>query len=102
MQRRNRLTWRAAGVASTSLVMLLGGAAVSVAPAAAVATAAGSATECFDPSAAHVHADARVRPGAPGLHDPNHLTEAQIKSREADFASALAARAQKAPAGPSI
>jgi hypothetical protein len=100
MRRRNRLTWRAAGVASTSLVMLLGGAAVGVTPAAAAATAFGSAAECFDPSATHV--DARVRPGAPALHDPNHLTEAEMKRREADFAAALAARAQKAPAGPSI
>lgn len=96
---RNWLTWR--GVASTSLVMLLGSAAVGAVPATAAAAAArGAAAECFDPASAP--AAARVRPGAPVAHDPNHLTEAEIAKREAEFAAAVKAARSRASARSSV
>jgi len=86
---RSRCAARAVAVATTSLALLLGGAAAAVP---AGATAAGG---CVEPAA---HSDAKARPGRPGRHDPNALDDAQVRQREADLAAALAAR--PGPAGP--
>ncbi|MFC3503579.1 zinc metalloprotease [Micromonospora krabiensis] len=91
-------TRRAAGVASTTLALLLSTAAAGVVPAAAAGSAAPGGT-CVEP--ADVHADARVKPGGAAKHEPNELTAAQVRDREADLAAALrersVARAGAAP-----
>ncbi|MEU2613787.1 zinc metalloprotease [Micromonospora sp. NPDC007271] len=87
--RPNLLTRRAAGVASTTLALLLSTATVGVAPAASAFSAA-PAAGCVEP--ADSHADARVKAGGHVRHDPNELTAAQVREREADLAAALAER----------
>ncbi|GAB2952576.1 zinc metalloprotease [Micromonospora polyrhachis] len=94
-------TWRKAGVASTSLAMLLAAAAASVAPATTALAADQAPVACVEPGSAH-DSLAKARPGTPGKHDPNHLTPAQIAEREADFTSTLRARASATIAGPSV
>lgn len=84
---------RAAGVATTSLVLLLGSTAASVAPAAAAA--GGPGVECYEPTAHG--ADARVAAGGHTRHDPNQLTARQAAERELDLADALKQRAGKGP-----
>lgn len=96
--RRNPLTWRTAGVAFSSLVLLLAGTAVGATPAAHAAGPFGA--ECVEP--ADVHSDAKARPGAAGTHDPNHLTQAQVEQREAALTNALRQRAARTMAGPTI
>lgn len=98
--RTNLLTRRAAGVASTTLALLLSTAAVGVVPAASAF--AGNANEaCVEP--ADVHSDVRARPGAAVKHDPNELTPTQALEREADLAAALRDRAnRKGPQAPSV
>ncbi|GAA1898317.1 zinc metalloprotease [Asanoa iriomotensis] len=73
--------------AATSLLLIAGG-VVAVAPGAAVA--AGCAPEA-------THSDAKARPGRPGHQDPNALTDAQVRQREADLSAVLADR--RRPAG---
>lgn len=46
------------------------------------------AEQCVDAS------DARARPGAPGVQDPNHLTAAQVAQREQNLLDTLEARAR--------
>ncbi|MEV1333647.1 zinc metalloprotease [Micromonospora costi] len=90
--RPNLLTRRTAGVASTTLALLLSTAAVGVVPAASAFSAAlGGA--CVEP--ADVHADARIKAGAAAKHEPNELTAAQVKEREADLTAALRERANR-------
>ncbi|WP_320067208.1 zinc metalloprotease [Micromonospora sp. RTGN7] len=88
--RPNLLTRRTAGVASTTLALLLSTAAVGVVPAASAFSAA-PAEICAEP--ADVHSDARVKAGAQAKHEPNELTAAQVREREADLAGALRERA---------
>ncbi|MCX4469118.1 zinc metalloprotease [Micromonospora sp. NBC_01655] len=88
--RPNLLTRRTAGVASTTLALLLSTAAVGVVPAASAFSAA-PAESCAEP--ADVHSDARVKAGAHAKHEPNELTVAQVREREADLSSALRERA---------
>nr|MDT0662807.1 zinc metalloprotease [Micromonospora sp. DSM 115978] len=94
---RSRWMLRAAGVTSTSLVLLLGSTAVATVPAAA--SAAGSQAEvCAEPVDAH--ANAKIRPSAPGAeqeHDPNHLTAAQIAENNRKLDQAYATRVGVAP-----
>ncbi|MEU8295925.1 zinc metalloprotease [Micromonospora sp. NPDC048909] len=87
--RPNLLTRRAAGVASTTLALLLSTAAVGVVPAAS-AFAAAPAETCAEP--ADVHSDARVKAGSAAKHEPNELTVKQAREREADLAAALRER----------
>ncbi|SBT53543.1 zinc metalloprotease [Micromonospora narathiwatensis] len=89
--RPNLLTRRTAGVASTTLALLLSTAAVGVVPAASAFSAA-PAGSCAEP--ADVHSDARVKAGAQVKHDPNELTAAQVREREADLTAALAERSR--------
>ncbi|WP_433389040.1 zinc metalloprotease [Micromonospora sp. KLBMP9576] len=89
--RPNLLTRRTAGVASTTLALLLSTAAVGVVPAASAFSAA-PAEVCAEP--ADVHSDARVRPGGGAKHEPNELTLAETREREADMAAALRERAR--------
>ncbi|SCG47252.1 zinc metalloprotease [Micromonospora halophytica] len=89
--RPNLLTRRAAGVASTTLALLLSTAAVGVVPAASAFSAApGTDASCEEP--ADVHVDARIKKGAIADHEPNELTAAQVREREADLAMALRER----------
>ncbi|MFI5928875.1 zinc metalloprotease [Micromonospora sp. NPDC051543] len=88
--RPNLLTRRVAGVASTTLALLLSTAAVGVVPAASAFSAAPGGT-CAEP--ADSHANARAKPGAPALHEPNELTAKQVRERDADLAAALRERA---------
>ncbi|GGM01860.1 MULTISPECIES: zinc metalloprotease [Micromonospora] len=88
--RPSLLTRRAAGVASTTLALLLSTAAVGVAPAVAAVPAAADEV-CVEP--AESHADARIRPGGVAAQEPNELTAAQVQAREADLAAALRERA---------
>ncbi|MFC0507317.1 zinc metalloprotease [Micromonospora costi] len=90
--RPNLLTRRTAGVASTTLALLLSTAAVGVVPAASAFSAAPGGT-CVEP--ADVHADARIKAGAAAKHEPNELTAAQVKEREADLTAALRERANR-------
>ncbi|MEV1017120.1 zinc metalloprotease [Micromonospora sp. NPDC049801] len=88
--RPNLLTRRVAGVASTTLALLLSTAAVGVVPAAsAFSSAPGGA--CAQP--VDSHANARAKPGAGALHEPNELTAKQVRERDADLAAALRERA---------
>ncbi|MEH1098696.1 zinc metalloprotease [Micromonospora sp. CPCC 205561] len=97
--RPNLLTRRTAGVASTTLALLLSTAAVGVVPAASAFSAA-PAEVCVEP--ADVHSDARVKPGGGAQHEPNELTLAETREREADLAAALRERARfRAGAGAS-
>ncbi|MFG3688838.1 zinc metalloprotease [Micromonospora sp. NPDC047740] len=89
--RPNLLTRRTAGVASTTLALLLSTAAVGVVPAASAFSAA-PVGGCVEP--ADVHSDARVKAGAHAKHEPNELTAAQVREREADLAAAQAERAR--------
>ena len=101
--RRTTLSWRIAGVASTTLALLFSTAAVGVSPASAHAGHAPEAEECVEPAGVHAHA--KARPGAPGVHDPNELTAAEIVKREADLAAVLAREAERSvgsAAGPSL
>ncbi|MFC0005105.1 zinc metalloprotease [Micromonospora siamensis] len=88
--RPNLLTRRTAGVATTTLALLLSTAAVGVVPAASAFSAAPSKA-CAEP--ADSHSDARVKKGGTAKHDPNSLTAAQVRDREADLAAALRDRA---------
>ncbi|GAA4568114.1 zinc metalloprotease [Micromonospora coerulea] len=88
--RPNLLTRRTAGVASTTLALLLSTAAVGVVPAASAFSAA-PAAPCAEP--ADVHSDARVKQGGSAKLDPNELTAQQVRDREADLAGALRERA---------
>ncbi|MFC4016778.1 zinc metalloprotease [Micromonospora sp. GCM10011542] len=88
--RPNMLTRRAAGVASTTLALLLSTAAVGVVPAASAFSAAPGGA-CVEP--VDVHANARVKPGGAAKHEPNELTAKQFRQREADLAAALRERA---------
>ncbi|MGK5737619.1 zinc metalloprotease [Micromonospora sp. URMC 103] len=90
--RPNLLTRRTAGVASTTLALLLSTAAVGVVPAASAFSAAPGGS-CAEP--ADVHADARVKAGGAAKHEPNELNAAQVKEREADLAAALRERANR-------
>ncbi|MEW2377099.1 zinc metalloprotease [Micromonospora sp. NPDC047812] len=97
--RPNLLTRRTAGVASTTLALLISTAAVGVVPAASAFSAAPSEV-CVEP--ADVHSDARVKPGGGAEHEPNELTLAETREREADLAAALRERARfRAGAGAS-
>ncbi|MFD2764024.1 zinc metalloprotease [Micromonospora eburnea] len=89
--RPNLLTRRTAGVASTTLALLLSTAAVGVVPAASAFSAAPTRS-CAEP--ADVHPGARVKAGAHAKHDPNELTAAQVREREADLAAVLAERSR--------
>lgn len=89
--RPHLLTRRAAGVATTTLALLLSTAAVGVAPAAAHVTHADEA--CVEPADTHSHA--KIKAGGAAKHDPNNLTPAQIREREAEFADLVAARAMR-------
>jgi hypothetical protein len=89
--RPNLLTRRTAGVASTTLALLLSTAAVGVVPAASAFSAAPSEV-CVEP--ADVHSDSRVKAGAATRHEPNELTLAETREREADLAAALRERAR--------
>lgn len=88
--RPNLLTRRAAGVASTTLALLLSTAAVGVVPAASAFSAAPGGA-CVEP--ADSHSSARLKPGAAAKHDPNELTAQQVRERDADLAAALRERA---------
>ncbi|MFG1949762.1 zinc metalloprotease [Micromonospora sp. NPDC048830] len=92
--RPNLLTRRTAGVASTTLALLLSTAAVGVVPAASAFSAAPS-DACVEP--ADVHTDARIKAGGHAKHEPNELTSAQVREREADLAAALRERANFRP-----
>ncbi|MFI7492221.1 zinc metalloprotease [Micromonospora echinaurantiaca] len=97
--RPDLLTRRAAGVASTTLALLLSTAAVGVVPAASAFSAA-PGEACVEP--ADVHADARIKAGGAARHEPNELTLAETREREADLAAALRERARfRAGAGAS-
>lgn len=88
---------RAAGVATTSLVLLLGSTAASIAPAAAAA--GGPGVECYEP--AETGAAARGKAGGPTRHDPNELSARQAAAREVDLADALRQRAARGK-GPGV
>ncbi|KKK05680.1 zinc metalloprotease [Micromonospora sp. HK10] len=88
--RPNLLTRRTAGVASTTLALLLSTAAVGVVPAASAFSAAPSGS-CAEP--ADSHSNARVAKGGHAKLDPNELTAKQVRDREADLAAALRERA---------
>ncbi|WP_406039322.1 zinc metalloprotease [Micromonospora sp. NBC_00898] len=88
--RPNLLTRRTAGVASTTLALLLSTAAVGVVPAASAFSAAPGAS-CAEPT--DVHSDARIKKGGSAKLDPNTLTAKQVRDREADLAAALRERA---------
>ncbi|WP_229398983.1 zinc metalloprotease [Micromonospora okii] len=88
--RPNLLTRRTAGVASTTLALLLSTAAVGVVPAASAFSAA-PAEVCAEP--ADIHSDARVKAGGQAKHEPNALTTNQVREREADLAAVLRERA---------
>jgi hypothetical protein len=96
---RTRWMLRAAGVASTSLVLLLGSTAVATVPAAA--SGAGAAADvCAEP--ADTHANAKIRPSTPDAthaqeHDPNDVTEAEAAARTQELDRAYAARVGVAP-----
>jgi hypothetical protein len=77
--RPNLLTRRTAGVASTTLALLLSTAAVGVVPAASAFSAAPSGS-CVEP--ADVHSDARVKKGGHAKLDPNELTAKAAALRE--------------------
>ncbi|MEH0845967.1 zinc metalloprotease [Micromonospora sp. CPCC 205711] len=89
--RPNLLTRRAAGVASTTLALLLSTAAVGVVPAASAFSAAPGGASCAEP--ADVHSDARIKKGGIAKHEPNELTAKQVSEREVDLATALRERA---------
>jgi hypothetical protein len=95
-----RWAGRATGVTTTALAMTLATTAAGVTPTTA-ATAGTEYAACAEPAAVHGEpaAGARAKPGAPGRHDPNQLTEAQVAKQEQDFAAAIRARA-RASAGP--
>ncbi|MEV0004232.1 zinc metalloprotease [Micromonospora sp. NPDC050980] len=88
--RPNLLTRRTAGVATSTLALLLSTAAVGVVPAASAFSAA-PAGVCAEP--ADTHADARVAKGGHAKLDPNHLTAKQVRERAADLAAAQRERA---------
>ncbi|TDC60862.1 zinc metalloprotease [Micromonospora sp. KC207] len=97
--RPNLLTRRTAGVASTSLALLLSTAAVGLVPAASAFSAA-PAEVCVEP--ADAYSDARVKAGAHTKREPNELTAKETREREADLAAALRERANfRAGAGAS-
>jgi hypothetical protein len=100
--RRTPLTWRKAGVASTSLALFLGVAAVGAAPAATRAAPSTTAVECADEVDSHGHShNARAKAGAT-VYDPNHLSAAEVAAREAAFAADMRAQAAKGFQGPSV
>ncbi|MGC4852258.1 zinc metalloprotease [Micromonospora sp. DT4] len=88
--RPNLLTRRVAGVASTTLALLLSTAAVGVVPAASAFSAAPGGA-CSEPAGSQ--ANARAKPGAGAMHEPNELTAKQVRDRDADLAAALRERA---------
>lgn len=91
----SRGSLRRTGVAVASLALLAGATTASTAPSVALAGAAQEA--CYEPADfdADTHMDAKARPGATVKQDPNHLTAAQVASRELDLANALRARDQR-------
>lgn len=89
LYRPSSLSLRRTGAVTATLALLLGAAAVGVAPTAALAFG-GSHEECAEP--AGTHSDAKARPGGAHQHDPNELTSAQITSRERDLRAALQSR----------
>ncbi|MGC4894377.1 zinc metalloprotease [Micromonospora sp. DT31] len=89
--RPNLLTRRTAGVATSTLALLLSTAAVGVVPAASAFSAAPTGAACAEPADAHTAA--RVAKGGKAKHDPNELTAKQVREREADFAAAQRERA---------
>ncbi|WDZ86098.1 zinc metalloprotease [Micromonospora cathayae] len=90
--RPNLLTRRVAGVATTTLALLLSTAAVGVAPASA-AHADHADEVCAEPVDTHSHA--KIKVGGIAKHEPNELTPAQVREREADLVAALAERAKR-------
>ncbi|MEV0324891.1 zinc metalloprotease [Micromonospora echinospora] len=89
--RPNLLTRRVAGVATTTLALLLSTAAIGVAPAAAHADHADEA--CVEPADTHAHS--KIKLGGIAKHEPNELSPQQVREREADLAAVLAARAKR-------
>ncbi|MET8301158.1 zinc metalloprotease [Micromonospora sp. NPDC005211] len=92
--RPDLLTRRTAGVATSTLALLLSTAAVGVVPAASAFSTA-PAGVCAEPVGAHAdeYANARVAKGGNAKLDPNHLTAQQVRDREADLAAAQRERA---------
>jgi pregnancy-associated plasma protein-A len=90
-----RRTLRTAAV--TLAVVLAGTTAAAPAHAAPAHAAAHDPVGC---APTDTHVDAKARPGASGTHDPNHLTAAQVATREKDLAAALRERAANRPGGP--
>lgn len=89
--RPNLLSRRSAGIASTSLVLLLGAVTAGYVPAHAAPHANHAAEhaegeEC-EPVHANANAKAKVRPHGVTDHDPNHLTEAEVEARENELAA---------------
>ncbi|MFB9234739.1 zinc metalloprotease [Plantactinospora siamensis] len=104
--RQHLPTWRSAGVASTSLALMISSAAVGVAaaPAAALAAAphgcASAGTAAAGSAAAP--AAAKVRAGGHAAKDPDSLTAAQVAQREADLAATAAERSRGKALGPTL
>ncbi|WBB78253.1 zinc metalloprotease [Micromonospora sp. WMMD882] len=90
--RPNLLTRRVAGVATTTLALVLSTAAVGVVPAHA-AHADHADEACAEPVDTHAHS--KIKLGGIAKHEPNELTPAQVREREADLAAALAERAKR-------
>ncbi|NYT93729.1 zinc metalloprotease [Salinispora sp. H7-4] len=80
--RPNLLSRRSAGIASTSLALLLGAVTAGYVPAHAAPLANHAAEHAASEECEPVHADAKARPGSITDHDPNHLTEAEVAARE--------------------
>jgi hypothetical protein len=99
--RPNLLTRRLAGVATTTLALLLSTAATGVVPASAHADAEHAHEVCAEPADTHSHArikaKGKTRPGVGVKHDPNQLTQVQVAQREATLAAALRERAATRP-----
>lgn len=97
---------RLLGASTVALVVLLGSAAVPVAPAAASGRPGGSAasggtaagtsdSDCVDPQVGH--ATAKARPGSPYAVEPNVLTPAEAAERDRDLDATYAERVGIAP-----
>jgi len=70
----------------SAVLLLLAGAAVAVPSATAIAAPA-------ETCVAGTSVTAKARPGAPGVHDPNEISGAELAARESDLAARLAQRA---------
>jgi hypothetical protein len=88
---RLRRTLSAAGVAA-----LAAAAVFAVNPVMATVSAASTPEVCVEPDAA---ADAKVKPGGSGIHDPNEISPAEAALREKQLADALRLR-EKYDSGP--